>query len=719
MDRPASQTEQDVRTRDTSQVASFLEVTPEGDLLVYSGKVELGTGIGTAIVQIVAAELNLPLERVRIVMADTSRTPDQGTTAGSKTLQVAGPVFRHAAILAREELLERAASRLEVASADLELIDGVVRPVDGSLVEIPLADLATGPFTGTIPTEPWPTYRPTRDPVGLSPSRLDLLPKLTGGEAYVHDLRLDGMLHGRVIRPFVRTMSGTGRILSVDDTAARAIPGVTVVRNGDFLGVVAECEIDAVRAAEAIHVTWEPTSPLLSRADLHGDMRAQPSTITYPKDTGDLDAATHAANQTLTATFTYPMQAHASLGPSCAVADVQPDRATIYTSSQGIYALRQALAPVLNMNEDRIRLIYREGAGCYGHNGADDVTADAALLSQAVGKPVRLQWMRRDEFAWEPKGPAMLIDMAATLDPQGAITSWHHSTYTPTHSTRPGGQPGNLLAGQQIDPPVVPVTHRNVGGDRNAPTTYTFPSERVTMHWLPDSPLRPSAVRSLGGLHNTTANEMFLDQIATTTGVDPVELRLRYLDDSRAVDVVTAAASRARWGTPILSPDGLLSGRGFAYARYETQYTYVAMVADVTVNPGTGEVRVTHVTVAHDCGQIINPDGVRNQIEGNIIQGISRSLKEEVTWNDHEVTSLTWETYNILTFPEIPEIDIILIDRPGTPPWGAGEPAICPVTAAIGNAIHNATGIHLHHIPFTPSRVLTALRSTSSFVGNG
>ncbi len=716
MANPAPQTEQDVRDRDTSQVASFVELTAEGDVIVYSGKVELGTGVATAIGQIVAAELRLPLERVRVVMGDTSRTPDQGTTSGSKTLQVAGPVLRHAAILAREELLERAASRLEVAPADLEIVDGIVRPVDGSPVTVSFAELAADPFTGTIPGDDWPSHLPVREPVGRSASRVDLLPKLTGGEAFIQDLRLEGMLHGRVIRPFVRTMTGAGRIAAIDDTAARAIPGVTIVRNCDFLGVVAEREIDAIRAAEVIKVTWEPSDPLTSQPTLHDHMRAQPSTVTHPRDTGDIAAARSTAARTLSATFTFPMNAHASMGPSCAVADVRPDHATIHTSSQGIFALREALAPVLNMDEDSIRLIYREGAGCYGHNGADDVTADAALLSQAVCKPVRLQWMRRDEFAWEPKGPAMLIDMAATLDTSGAITSWEHITYTPTHSTRPGGQPGNLLAGQQIDPPVPPATHRAVGGDRNAPTTYTFPSERVTMHWLPDAPLRPSAVRSLGGLHNTTANEMFLDQIVTTTGVDPVEMRLRYLDDPRAIEVVNAVATRANWGTPIPAPDGLLAGRGFAYARYETRYTYVAMVADVTVNPATGEVRVTRVTVAHDCGQIINPDGVRNQIEGNIIQGISRSLKEEVTWNDHEVTSLTWETYNILTFPEIPEIDIILIDRPGTPPWGAGEPAICPVTAAIGNAIHDATGARLYDVPFTPPRLLSAM---SLLVGNG
>jgi CO/xanthine dehydrogenase Mo-binding subunit len=438
-------------------------------------------------------------------------------------------------------------------------------------------------------------------------------------------------------------------------------------------------------------------------------MRAADSHDTEPLHRGDVDAAMRSASRTMTVTYCFPMQAHASMGPSCAVADVREDRATIYTSTQGVYGLRQALAPLLGMDEDRIRLVFREGAGCYGHNGADDVTADAALLSQAVGRPVRVQWMRHDEFAWEPKGPAMLVDMAAALDDDGGIDAWQHTTWTPTHSTRPGGQPGHLLAGRQVDPPMPPAMPRNIGGDRNAPTTYTFPNERVTMHWLTASPLHQSAFRSLGGLHNTTANEMFLDEIAVKTGVDPVTMRLSYLDDPRAIDVVNAAAERGGWGTPMPVLDALLTGRGFAFARYETEYTYVAIVAEVAVDPASGEVRVTRVIVAHDCGLIINPDGVRNQIESNIMQGISRSLKEEVTWNDREVTSLTWETYPILTFPEVPEIEIVLIDRPDAPPWGAGEPAICPVTAAINNAIHAATGVRLRGVPFTPERVLAAI----------
>jgi CO/xanthine dehydrogenase Mo-binding subunit len=434
----------------------------------------------------------------------------------------------------------------------------------------------------------------------------------------------------------------------------------------------------------------------------------------------DVDGALASAIRALAATYRFPYQAHASMGPSCAVAVVQEDRATIYTSSQHVYGLRAAIGPLLGMDEERVRLAFREGSGCYGHNGADDVSADAAVLSQAVGRPVRVQWMRQDEFAWEPKGPAMVVDMRAGLDESGAVVAWDHDVWTPTHSTRPGGQPGNLFAGQQLDPPVEGATLWYVGGDRNAPTTYAFPNSRVTMYWVPDAPLRPSALRSLGGLHNTTANEMFLDETAAAAGIDPVEMRLRYQDDPRAHEVIRAAAEASGWEPHLpgrsvgssMRAVGPMIGRGIAYARYETAFAWVATVAEVEVDPISGRVRVTRVVVAHDCGQIVNPDGVVNQIEGNVIQGVSRTLKEEVTWDEHSVTSLTWESYPILTFPEIPKIEVVLIDRPEEPSFGAGEPAICTVTAAIGNAIFDATGARLRTVPFTPERVMAAIEAT-------
>jgi CO/xanthine dehydrogenase Mo-binding subunit len=436
-------------------------------------------------------------------------------------------------------------------------------------------------------------------------------------------------------------------------------------------------------------------------------MRDRVVNVRQIDDTGGVDATLAAAQRVLRARYVFPYVAHASLGPSCAVADVRDDGATVWASAQGPYALRASLAPLLGLPLDAVRVIHREGAGCYGHNGADDVAADAAILARAVGRPVRVQWSRRDEFAWEPKSPAMVVEMVAGLDARGEIVTWTHDVWTPTHVTRPGGQPDKLLAGQELG--FEPSDVRYGGGDRNAPVTYAIPEKRTTAHWVGESPLRPSALRSLGGTHNTAANEWFLDEIAHEIGADPVELRLRYLDDPRSIAVVEAAARTAGWGTPVPAVEGMLGGRGFAFVRYELDHAYVATVADVAIDPASGEVRVTRVVVAHDCGRIVNPDGVRAQVEGNVIQGVSRALKEQVTWDEREVTSLTWTEYPILTFAEVPEIEIVLIDRPDEPSLGAGEPAICTVPAAIGNAIFAATGVRLRELPFTPDRVRAAL----------
>ncbi len=693
-------------TLDPATVDAFLEIAPDGNVTVFCGKVELGTGIATAMAQIVAGELGLPVERVRAVMGDTARTPDQGTTAGSKSVQVAGATLRRAAATGRRALLERAAERLEVAVADLVIEDGVIRPVDRSLAGIPLGKLAGASLAIPIDADAAPV--PPSAPA--SAARLDLLGKLTGARAFVQDLVVPGMLHGRVVRPRVRTMAGAGRIASVDIDPVRAMPGVVaVVREGNFLGVVAGREEEAIRAADALRerVAWAQDAPLPSPETFSETMRDRVVEVRTMVDTGGVDAAMATATQTIWASYGFPYIAHASLGPSCAVADVREGGATVWASAQGPYALRASLAGLLGLPLDAVRVIHREGAGCYGHNGADDVAADAAVLSRAVGRPVRVQWSRQDEFAWEPKSPAMEIEMVAGLDARGTIVAWTHDVWTPTHVTRPSGQPDRLLAGRELG--FEPTPPRYGGGDRNAPIAYAIPEQRTTAHWVGESPLHPSALRSLGGTHNTAANEWFLDEIADLTGSDPVETRLRLLDDPRAVAVVEAAAAQAGWGTPLASVDGMQVGRGIAFVRYELDHAYVATVAEVAVDPATGDVRVTRVVVAHDCGRIVNPDGVRAQVEGNVIQGVSRALKERVTWDAREVTSLTWAEYPILTFPEVPEIEVVLIDRPGEPSLGAGEPAICTVPAAIGNAIFAAAGIRLRELPFTPDQVLTAL----------
>ncbi len=724
---PAAQTQEDIQTRDVSgdTIDSWLSIDGQGLVTIYCGKVELGTGLWTSLTQMVVEELDVPMASATLIAGDTLLTPSQGTTAGSKSIQVAGPVLQQAAAEARMVLLTRASERLGVPMDDLQVEDGVVTALFDATKTVTYGELATDTFgmeiTGDAPVKAFDTYRV----VGQSIPRIDILSKLTGGEAYLHDLTVEGMVHARVVRPYVRTMDGIGATLgSLDDTAVRAMPGVIdVIQNGSFIGVVAEREEQAVRAADALQVTWAQTAPLPDLGQIYDLIREMPAEEEETVRTGDVEGAF--ASQTarmLEATYTQPYQAHASIGPSCSIADVRADGATIYSSSQGVYALPAAIGPIIGLAPEQVRIIYKEGPGCYGHNGADDVSADAAVLSKAVGRPVRLQWSREGEFAWEPKGPAMVMDLRGGLDNEGNIVAWDYTVFTPTHSTRPGGQPGNMLVGQQIDPPVEPATLGQTGGDRNAPNNYSIPNQRLTVHWNETPALRPSALRSLGGLANATANETFMDEMASLAGADPVEFRLRHMADPRAVEVMRRAATRAGWMARPSGPqfsgvvpaaDGTVTGRGFAFARYETEFAYAAVVVDVTVNPADGTVRATRVVVGHDCGLIVNPDGLQNQIDGCVIQGLGRALKEEITFDGSAVTSLDWSTYHIMGFADIPLIEIELIDRPDQPPLGAGEPAICPMIAAVSNAIFDATGARLRNGPFTPARVLEALAAVT------
>jgi CO/xanthine dehydrogenase Mo-binding subunit len=732
----ASQTDEAVQMRNATgkTVDSWLAVDSNGDVTIYVGKVELGTGIMTALAQIAAEELDVPFARVTVIQGDTDLTPDQGYTAGSQSLQSSRPVLQQAAAEARAILLDRASDRLGVPSTELRVRDGVIVAASDASKSVPYGALVDEPFmrelNGEAPLKPTQEYSIVGQPV----QRVDIPAKVTGGEAYVQDLRLDGMLHGRVVRPHVRTMDGVGAtILSVDDSAARQTPGVVdIVRNGSFIGVVAEREEQAIKASQALQIVWSEPETLPGASQYFDLITEQPTVDMELTRNGDVEGALASAARTFEAWYQHATQAHASIGPSCAVADVRSDEATIYTGTQGVFFLRDALAPLLGLDKDQVHLVYKEASGCYGHNGADDCAADAALLSQAVGTPVRVQWMRQDEFAWEPKGPQMLSHVRGGLDQDGNIVAWDYEVWTPTHATRPDGKAGNLLAGQLVEPPADPVQNPLIGGDRNAPHTYALPNDRVTVHWTAGAPLRPSALRSLGALANVTANESFIDELAAAAGADPVAFRLRYLADPRAIDVVTRVAAASGWqprragaaalatpvseATPVVAPaplagGGMLTGRGVAFNRYETTFAYAAVVAEVAVDPASGVVRVTRVTVAHDCGIIINPDGLINQIQGNVIQGISRSLKEEVTTDDHLVTSLDWSSYHILTFPEVPdEIRVELIDRPEEPAWGAGEIAICPMAAAIGNAIFDATGVRLRTVPYTADRVLAAFK---------
>jgi nicotinate dehydrogenase subunit B len=696
-------------SKPTSQLDDWLAIEIDGSVTAFSGKVELGTGTRTALAQIVAEELDLPLERVNLVMGDTDSTPNEGYTAGSMTIIASGTALRQAAAEARWALLEMASAELDASIDELAVSDGEISVINDPDRRITYAELIGGKAFNRevredVPQKHHQDYRI----VGTSAARLDLSSKIKGEPSFIQDVRLPGMLHARLVRP----PSLSARFVGMDENAIKDIPGlVKVVQHGNFIGVVAEREEQAIQAAGRLKVEWEEKPSLPSMADLYAHLRTIPTLDQPLADAGDVEAAINQAARKFQATYYQPYHAHASIGPSCAVADVREDQIAIWSSTPGPYPLRGALAQLLDVPEEKVHLIHVEGAGSYGQNGSDDATADAAILSRAVGKPVRLQWSRQDEFVWEPKAPAMVMEIRAGLDAQGDVAAWDYHAWSPTHVSRPRMAEqlltAQLLSGQPASPP-----RFSFGAERNARTNYSFPNQRVTIHWLEDSPLRGSSFRSLGGAENTFANESFVDELAAVTRVDPLEFRLRYLEEPRLRQVLTTAAEKAGWErrpSPRPRQAGQAEGRGLAFARYENDQAIVACVAFVTVDTASGVVRVQRVVVAHDCGLIINPDGVRNQIEGNVIQSLSRALKEEVQFDRLRVTSVDWETYPILKFTEVPEVEIILINRPDQPALGAGEPAQIMTAAAVANAIFDATGARLRQIPFTPERVKLAI----------
>lgn len=678
------------------QLDDWLAIELDGTVTAYSGKVELGTGVRTALAQIVAEELDVAFERVRLVMGDTARTPDEGYTAGSMTLQSGGTALRHAAAEARLALLELASDRLDAMLDELDIEDGVIRVVRRPDRQVSFAALMGGRkfarlVSGQAPLKPAGSYQV----VGASLPRVDLPLKLTGHPSFIQDVRVPAMLHGRMVPP-----PGRGaRLVAVDEASVADVPDVRVVVRGDFVGVVAMREEHAVRAAAQLRLEWRAGPALPLQAELFATLRAQPAELQVLAESDGVDAAIARSAQRLSASYYQPYHAHASLGPSCAVADVQAGRCTVWSSNQGPYPLRGALAELLGLPVEQVRVVHIEGPGGYGQNGSDDAAAMAAVLSQSVNAPVRLQWSRAMEFAWEPLAAAMVVELSAGLDATGRIAAWGYDAWTPTHSARPR-RAEQLLAAQWRDGRDRPPPRGFAGGDRNAITRYDLPAQRLRMHWLGDSPLPTSSFRSLGGTANTFANESFMDELAAATGADAVAFRLRHLSDERLRAVLIAAAERAGWPGPRL---------GVACAHYKNSGAYVATVAEVEVDTATGVVRVTRVVVAHDCGLIVNPDGVRNQIEGNVIQSLSRALKEEVRFDRGGVTSLDWETYPILTFSELPEIEIVLLNRPDQPAVGAGEPATITTAPAVANAIFAAAGARLRQVPFTPVRVQAAL----------
>ena len=687
-------------------IDAWLTIAADGTVTLYSGKVELGTGVQTAFAQLVADELDVPVGQINVVMGDTQSCPNQGPTVGSASLARGGTQVRQAAASARHTLLAMAATRLGAPVDQLSVKDGAVRAGSGRSVSY--GELIGGrKFNQPVQQDVQLKSGEQLHVVGQPVPRVELPAKIFGRHPYVHDLRVPGMLHGRV----VRAPAPGAKAESVEESTLEGLPAdVRVLRKDGFVGVVAEREEDAIRAARQLGVRWNTGQSLPQMKDLPAALRAAPAEDKVVTGTSDIESGLQGAKTQVTAEYYVPHQMHASIGPSCAIADVRADRATLWSPTQSSFNLRDSVAGLLGLPAANVRLIWTEGSGCYGHNGADDCTADAALLSQLAGRPVRVQWMRHDEHGNEPKGVAMLMAVRGGLADSGEVVAWDYEVWSPSHVNRPSGNSvGALLAGAQLDKPARPI---GVGADFNADSFYTFANKRTVVHQLQRSPaLRVSSFRGLGSPANTFANESFIDELAARAHADPIAFRIRHLKDERATAVLEAVARLASWDArpSPRSPAGT-SGRGVAFVRYVNASAYVAAVVRVAVDRASGKVGVPYVAVAHDCGLIVNPDGVKNQIEGNVIQAMSRALLEEVQFDATSVTSIDWSAYPIMRFADVPqEIAITLIDRPEQPVLGAGEAATSPIAPAIANAIFDATGVRLRALPFTAERVKQAL----------
>lgn len=689
------------------RVDGFVSIDGKGRVTIFSGKVDLGTGTDTALTQMAAEELGVPMSRVKLVTGDTLLTPDQGPTFGSLTIQNGGMQIRQACATARESLLDEAAAKLGVARGELAVRDGVIQARSGG------RRVAYGELIGdrrlALKLDP---KAPAKDPqtytiVGKPVPRLDIPEKVTGRFTYMHDFKVPGMVHARVVRPAAMKAS----LQQVNDAECRKIPGyVGAVRKDNFLAVVATNEWAAIKAARTIGTQWSRWEGLPDKAKLweyvRGTKIAKDEVF---QNVGNSAGALAGAPKTFRATYDFAVHTHGSMGPSCAVAEFKDGRLTVWTASQATHLLRKQLARMLDMAELNVRCIYLEGSGCYGRNGHEDAAADAALVAKETGKPVRVQWSRADEHGWDPKGPPTLIDYRGAIDAAGNVVAWESEVFIPD---RPAQVEVELVAAGLANLPRLGTHPGNIHQSLAIP--YALPNIRATAHWLAETPFKPSWIRTPGRMQNTYGNECFLDELAAAAGVDPLEYRVRNLKDPRGLECIERLRKLASW-TPRTRPTGgqgeIAKGRGVSYIKYELVRTYVAVVADVEVNRRTGRIRVERCYVAHDCGQIINPDGLRNQLDGNIIQTVSRTLVEDLQWNRSTVTSLDWASYPILRFPDVPEMHYDLIDRPNERPWGAGEPAAAVVPSAIANAVYDAVGIRLRSVPFTPDKVLANLKA--------
>jgi CO/xanthine dehydrogenase Mo-binding subunit len=688
------------------RLSSWVRFDDDGRVAVSPGKVEIGQGIVTALAQIAADELDVDLGRIRMIRASTAGSPNEGVTSGSLSIQQSGRALRQVCVEVRQLFLVAASERLGVEASALAIHDGIISgpgnvstsywELDG---EVSLERNATAGIVGKPAA--------MRSLAGHSVQRIDIPDKVFARQRFIHDTPLAGMLHGRVLRSDVCG----ARLLVLDEDAARAVPGlVAVVRDGSFAGVVGETEAGAEAALKALRkgATWSAGEPLPDEDDLVTFLKSQPTETTLIATKATATAERTA--RTLRRRYTRPYIAHASIAPSCAMAQWNGDRVRVWTHSQGVYLLRTDLAIVLKLPAEHITVEHMEGAGCYGHNAADDVALDAALLARAAdGRPVRVQWSRHDEMTHGPFGAAMAIEIEADLDTDNEIVGWRHAIWSNGHAARPGraAQPA-LLAATELATPFPRMISSNPsaanggGGDRNSVPLYDFPAWTVESHRLLTMPVRTSALRTLGAQGNVFAIESMLDEIAAERGEDPIQLRLRHLRYARAKDVINAVAQRAKWKPP--KRNGI--GHGIGFARYKNTGAYCAAIAEVE---GAGDIRVTRLTLAVDVGEAVNPDGVINQIEGGAIQATSWVLKERVRFDRTHVTSTSWTDYPILTFSEVPAVEVEVIQRPEVEPVGAGEAAHGPVTAAIANAVFDCLGVRVRDLPISRDRLIAAM----------
>ena len=721
------------------QLDSWIAIGEDGRVSVYTGKCEIGQGLYTAQLQLIAEELIVSPDRITLIQCDTARTPDQGTTSGSQShpsnfndrnLALAGAT-------AREELLRMAAARLRVPVEQLDMDNGVIRPRNDPGRSTDYGELVAGnnfelPLDGRAKRRPPGEWRV----LGTSVPRVELPDLVTGSFEHVHNVQVPGMLHGRVVRP----PAVGAKLVRVDEDSVEDIAGfVKVVVKNDFVGVVAQRSWQAIQAAEQLRCEWSDGPGLPNQADFYDHLRHQTARQDgVVVDSKDVDTTLEKSESIIRATYLHPYQMHGSVGSSCAVADVKEDGVTIWSASQAVHPLRHTVAMILGRSPDDVRVIFKMGSGCYGLNGADTVSYDAALMSQAVGRPVRVQLSREDEMAWENYGYAYVIDQRLGLDSNGQIVAWDHEAWFPVLGSRPrGATPGNVVTGflAGFEPATVTASTpasepRDYRNRSNAAPSYVagcvggrcggtgkITSERVVTHTV-RSPFFTGPLRSPSRLQNTFAHESIMDEAAAHAEVDPVAYRLDHLSDPRLIELVKAVAEKSDW-EPRPSPRqnipkrGVATGRGIACVLYEGDNGYCALVAYVDVDQDTGVVAVTRLVPGVDCGPISNPDGILNQVEGGTLQGVSRALVEEVTWDETKVTSVDWGTYPSLPLGfTVPEMETVVIDRRDVEAMGAGETTITLAAAAIGNAIFDATGVRMRQVPFTKERVKEALEGS-------